>query len=140
MSVYECDHAPHDDPRFPNSCRKCGRLLTRRDRQYEDAFLQAAADMAATQFGTQTQEFVASVQRRLEVGQERYGDRSLKRPLAELRRELLEECWDIGAWGALAAQRQPLGEFEDDDAAWHLHQAVVHAAAADWHLRRFVGD
>ena|SRR5581483_7581239 len=133
------DHQEGNDPRMAGLCVRCGKPLVERDKRLEDLLLREAVESAARRYGTDSAEFVAAVQRRLETGQELYGNSSLYKTVEELCRELREEAQDIGAWGAILAQKI-MGhddEFDsDDDRTWHLLEALIHAVAADWHLRR----
>lgn len=68
-----------------------------RSRDVEQRFLARAA-------GTQHPEFVVQATRRLDLGQELYGDEWEGRSIESFLEELLEEAADLGAWAALAIQ------------------------------------
>jgi hypothetical protein len=72
------------------------------------------------------------VQDRLALGAERYGDDNFLK--VDVVKELLEETPDIGAYCVLEAQKQVNGDV-DDSKAWHLLEAAIHGAAADYHAR-----
>lgn len=125
------------DPRHAGHCA-CGRAMATspspRTVDYEDAFLNEAAKVAAQRFGIATDGFVLAVKRRLELGQERYGDRFFSLSQEQRAQENLEEAWDNGAYSVLDAQAR-LADGLDDSDAWHLFEIACHAAAIDYHAR-----
>ena len=135
---------PSPNPRT-SSCRRCGHAesthpstLPARDIAYEARFLDEAAKQAERRFGLPTEGFPIGVGRRLDLGQDRYGNSFMLKPAAESALEILEEGWDAGAYSVLEAQKRMV-DGSDDAAAWHLFEIAVHAAAIDSHARSLRG-
>jgi hypothetical protein len=103
-----------------------------RDSAYEWHFLREAESAAERRFGIPAGGYRQRVQSRLEIGAERYGEGNFLK--VDVVKELLEETPDVGAYAVLEAQKQMTGEV-DDGKAWHLFEAAVHGAAADYHAR-----
>lgn len=70
-----------------------------------------------------------AVERRLALGQDRYGDAWSKRSAAELLAEAGEEAEDLAAWSCLAAQQLSASDLNADAIA-AIGELVVHAVGA----------
>ena len=103
-----------------------------RDDAYEHLFLQEVEKIAERRFGIPAVGYRQRVLARLRLGAERYGDRDFDNK--DVIAELLEETPDVAAYCVLEAQKQMRGAV-NDATAWHLFEAAVHGAAADYHAR-----
>lgn len=138
----ECRHAASDNPRSAGSCRKCGRILPRRDRDYEAAFLGDVAQLTEQLKGLAFSPgdmalFVQHVVERLEIGAARYGDHDFasKDNLAEAE----QEPPDIAGYAVLELERLLHVQADADliaDVRVDLVSASAHAAISDEYLRR----
>lgn len=106
-----------------------------RDQLYEETVLQEVIREFPRRYGVENPAYISSVQQRLALGAERYGDDAyLQRDNV---REVLEECPDIAAYGLLELQR--LNGVDDDSvgaAYHHLFEAMLAGALADYHARQ----
>lgn len=103
-----------------------------RDDAYEHIFLEEVERVAERRFGVPARGYRLRVLHRLKIGAQRYGDRDFDNK--DVIGELLEETPDVAAYCVLEAQKQMRGSV-DDASAWHLFEAAVHGAAADYHAR-----
>lgn len=133
MSVHMCRQT--ENPRTPGLCA-CGKRLPvalERDPLYEQKFLTEVSKAAERRFGINSEGYADAVQRRLTMGQERYGDEWLRRNLPC---EGVEEGLDTGAYAALDAQKVLALRADDmDEWAFHLFEAAVGGAYSTYHFQ-----
>lgn len=151
MSVTVQGHIPATDPRREGECARCGKRMdiappceltpeqlgkpsTGRNREYERTFLENVEREAQRRFGVNVVGYRLSVERRLELGAERYGD--LDFLSKDMIRELLDETPDLASHAVLEIQKRLANGLEDDERFHHLFEASVHGALADWHARQ----
>jgi len=132
----EC--APSLNPRKLGRCIRCDRQVPQstsdRDSAYEAKFLREVSARAERRFGLATGGFQQAVDRRLALGQQRYGDSYMAKAPAARALDILEEAWDAAAYALLDVQKRLANE-TDDTAVWHLFEIAQHAAAIDSHAR-----
>lgn len=110
-----------------------------RDRAFEDAFLADVERLAQLQGGSggvPVGHFTRLIRERLEIGDQRYGQRFMGRDGFG---EALEEPCDAVAWALLELQRRRAAGTPADvltEARMEIAAAAVHAARADQAIRR----
>lgn len=111
-----------------------GTAPAQRDVLYEEAWLRRLEEEALRRYGTSAQRFIRSIRARLDIGKDRYGDDDFLSK--DLMVELLEETPDVAAYCLLETQKEnSLGRDDHQDKHYHLFEAALHAAAADYHAR-----
>lgn len=101
-----------------------------RDRELEHLLLEATVRRAGMRYEVDCRSYTAAVEKRLELGAERYGDSFLG---TDTLRELREEAHDLSGWSLLALQSP---EASDPTVFEALRQVMLHGALADHHARR----
>ena len=121
------------NPRRSGYC-DCGQRIRGRDAEYEREWLDQVEAEAQRRFNVDTRGYRNRVEHRLAVGADRYGDASfLDRDNMV---EILEETPDVAGYSLLETQKILGDPTADGTRAYHLFQASVLTAAADWHARQ----
>lgn len=108
-----------------------------RDSEYERVFLTQLGKDAHRRYGVDAEPFVSAVRERLRHGEERYGNSFLSNDnLAQV----AQEAPDVVGYALLEIQRiNHLGLNVADGVFYHLYEAALAAAVADWHIRQARG-
>lgn len=146
-----CKCAASNDPRYQESCYKCGKRLhpgsevvklpgidPSRDEEFETWFLGEALSWAQRLTGIMNMAYPIRVNRRLDIGRERYGDGDFL--TKDNLQEVLEETPDLAGYAMLELQRlRRDSEVERtvyEDVKQDLVAVAAYGAIADYYAQR----
>lgn len=109
--------------------------MTLRNRAYEDQFFRHLESECRRRFGEDVGACCRRVRERLEMGRKRYGDNAFM--YKNMYHEALEESPDFIAYILLELHKLGADSTEaPPEQHYHLWEACLYAALADWHVRR----